>query len=129
MAASPAHPLGEVKRLVNAYLQKGEDTVWFSAKSRSIDAVSEVYPQWTVAEIIRFILAAILTLTEGDFCSSNLQWGGSNLVADVYALIYDGKPWFVKFLVENSCLEEISFHPPERPLKTASGKIIPGVKP
>jgi len=125
----PAHPLGEVKRLVNDYLQKGEDTVWFSAKSRPIDVVSELYPQWTVAEVIRFILEAILTLTEGDFCSSNLQWGGTNLVADVYGIVYDGKPWFVKFLIENGCLEEISFHPPEKALKTIGGKVIPGVKP
>ncbi len=129
MALKPAHPLSEVKRLVNEHLQHGKDTVWFSATSRSIKQVSAIYPQLSQQETIHFILDAILTLTDEGFCTSNLQWTDSQLIADVYGVIYDNKPWFVKFLIENDCLEEISFHPPEKPLKTSGGKIIPGVKP
>ena len=129
MAPKAKHPLGEVKRLVNAFLEKGEDTVWFSATSRSIDPVVALYPHFSAEEAIQLILNAILTLSEGDFCFSNLQWGDPNLVADVYGIIHDGKSWFVKFFVENNCLEEISFHPPEKSLTTISGKKIPGFKP
>ncbi|MBI4405458.1 MAG: type II toxin-antitoxin system MqsR family toxin [Deltaproteobacteria bacterium] len=129
MALKPAHPLDEVKRLVNAYLQEGKDTVFISAPSRSVDQVMMIYPHFGVEqEAVTFILNGILTLTESDFCFSNLQWNDPNLVADVYGIIYDGKPWFIKFLIENDCLEEISFHPPEKPLRTVSGKTIPGVK-
>ncbi len=129
MAPKSAHPLAEVKRLISAHLQKGEDTVWFSAVTRSVDQVTSVYPHFSTQEAVRFILEAMLSLTEGDYCSSNLQWGSTDLVADVYGLIYDGKPWFIKFLIENDTVEEISFHPPEKPIKTSAGKIIPGVKP
>ena len=129
MATKPAHPLDEVKKLVNAYLKKSENTVFISAPSRSVDQVVAIYPHFTVEQdAVNFILNGILTLAEGDFCFSNLQWNDPNLVADVYGFIYDGKPWFVKFLIENNCLEEISFHPPEKALKTITGKIIPGVK-
>lgn len=129
MAPKPAHPLSEVKRLVNAYLQDNRDTIWFSATSRSINQVAAIYPHFDQQAIVRFILNALLILTEADYCSSNLQWAGSQLVADVYGIICDGKPWFVKFLIENDCLEEISFHPPERPLQTVGGKLIRGVVP
>jgi len=129
MAPTARHPLTEVKRLVKAHLEKGEDTVWFSAASRSIDPVVASYPHFSTQEATAWILRAILTLQEGDFCFSNLQWGDPNLVADVYGLVFDGRPWFVKFLIENGCLEEISFHPPEKTLTTVSGKQIPGVKP
>ena len=128
MAPKAAHSLDEVKRLINAYLQNGEDTVWFSAITRSVDQVTALYPRFSTQEAVRFILEAVLSLSEQDFCSSNLQWGSTNLVADVYGLIYDDKPWFVKFLIENNTVEEISFHPPEKPLKTSGGKLIPGVK-
>ena len=123
------HPLNEVKRLVKAFLDKRDCTVWFSAASRSIDPVVAIYPHFSTQEATDWILRAILNLSEGDFCSSTLQWGDPNLVADIYGLIYDGKSWFVKFLIENDCLEEISFHPPEKTLTTVSGKQIPGVKP
>jgi hypothetical protein len=129
MAAMPAHPLSEVKKPVGAHLQTNADTVWFSAPSRSTERVVALYPHFNVQEAVRFVLNGIMTLTEGDYCSSNTQWDTPKLVADVYALTYDSKPWFVKFLIENGCLEEISFHPPEKTMKTISGKTIPGVKP
>ena len=130
MASQARHPLSEVKRLVNAYLQNGEDTVFISAPSRSVHQVVAIYPLLgDEQDAVKFILNGILSLTEQDFCFSNLQWNDPGAVADVYGIVYDGHPWFVKFLVQDQCLEEISFHPPEKPLKTASGKIIPGVKP
>ena len=95
-----------------------------------MEQVAALYPHFaSTLEAVRFILNGILTITENDFCFSNLQWNDPKLVADVYGIIYDGRSWFVKFLIENGCLEEISFHPPEKPMKTIGGKFIPGAKP
>lgn len=44
---------------------------------------------------------------------------------DKYGLMFDGRPWFIKFAIVDGELEEISFHPPEKELKTLSGLVIP----
>lgn len=55
-----------------------------------------------------------------------LQWGDASCIADVYGLIFDGKPWFVKFRIdEDGELDEISFHAPAKEIKTVAGKVIP----
>ena len=102
-----------------------EDSIWFSARSRSTGKVIEVYgatpePK-SETEANRFILDAILTLTPGDFVENGYQW---EVVTDIYALEYDDRPWFIKFCIEEGDLNEISFHPPEKPMTTVSGKTI-----
>jgi hypothetical protein len=67
-------------------------------------------------------LQGILVLKPEDFVERILQWG--SVVADVYGLVFDARPWYVKFIFEEGVLEEISFHPPEKPLKTVVGKLI-----
>ncbi len=34
-------------------------------------------------------------------------------------------PWYVKFMIEDGLLEQISFHPPKKQIKTITGLVIP----
>lgn len=105
--------------------------MWFAARSRSTYAVIRVLEakgsQRSTAEADRFILRGLKELTEAHFVESVIQWGDPNCVADVYGLIFDGSPWYVKFRIdtEEQTLEEISFHPPEKELTTVGGLKIP----
>lgn len=76
-----------------------------------------------VAEAEAFILKGILELKEENFYKRVIQWGDSKCIADVYGIVFDGKPWFVKFRIdsEEDLLEEISFHPPEETFVTVGG--------
>ena len=56
------------------------------------------------------------------------------MVVDVYGLLFDARPWYVKFSIkdeenENGALEkllqEISFHPPSEGFVTSGGINIP----
>lgn len=116
-----AYSLADVFRLIDG------NKVVFTAPSRSIRKVIEVYltsgtPK-TEIEARDFILQGIKMLTEKHFCGSQLQW--ETVVVDKYGIIYDGKSWFVKFAITDGELEEISFHPPEKDLKTEGGILIP----
>lgn len=97
---------------------------WFPAKTRSSYAVMKIY-NLSSEEAETFILKAIRELTEAHFCERVIQWGDSKCIADVYGLIYDGRPWYVKLRIEDDFLEEISFHPPEKEMKTVGGMVIP----
>lgn len=125
VSPTPKYDLKEIQALC-----KSQDLtrIWFSAKSRSTDKVIEAYASTeepkSYEEAVKFILQGIVELKPEDFVERVLQWG--MVAADVYGLICDGRPWYVKFIYEDGTLEEISFHPPERPLKTASGIIIGG---
>jgi hypothetical protein len=118
------YELKEVFRLI------GESKYWFSAPSRSVNEVIKVYsgsgsPK-SNSEAEKFITDGVLTLTDGNFYQSATQWG---MVVDIYGLIYDGKPWYVKFAIADEeeggvtepLLQEISFHPPEKEFVTSGG--------
>ena len=100
--------------------------IWFPAPSRSIAKVIEVYGGTDAPkgyeEAMQFILSGIQALSPGDFVERVLQWGA--IAADVYGLIFDGRPWYVKFIFENGNLEQISFHSPDKPMKTVLGKTV-----
>lgn len=125
MAAQARYPLADVFSIISS---GDSERVWFSAPSRSIDKVIKVYMKTntpkTIQEAQNFIMSGIKSLTPNDFVQSQLQWDDPKCVADVYGLIYDNKPWYVKFLIEQGDLEQISFHPPEKEMKTVTGKII-----
>lgn len=108
---------------------------WFSAPSRSVNKVIEVYaasptPK-SASDAEAFILEGIFTLRNENFFKSGIQWG---MVTDIYGLIHDGRHWYVKLgvqLEENESgdasepwLQEISFHPPEKPFTTIGGIMI-----
>jgi hypothetical protein len=119
------YPLQEVLRLVDE--KKG----WFSARPRSTLAVTKAYEGSTNPksqdEAEAFIWQGIRSLTDAHYCESVLQWGDPKCIADVYGIIFDGRPWYVKFRIndEEGLLEEISFHPPEKEMRTVSGMVIP----
>lgn len=80
----------------------------------------------TEDEVEAFILRGIKTLTDAHFIQRVLQWDDPKCVADVYGIIFEGCPWYVKFLIdEEGILEPISFHPPEKDLTTSGGIKVP----
>lgn len=110
--------LAEVFRLIDA------DKVVFTAPSRSLRQVMAVYSGTkSEKEAREFIYEGIKCLTDNHFCGSQMQW--VDLVVDKYGLMFDGRPWFIKFAIVDGELEEISFHPPEKEFKTLSGLVIP----
>ncbi|NDC24450.1 MAG: hypothetical protein EB078_11985 [Proteobacteria bacterium] len=110
--------------LENVFLLVDTHKVVFTAPSRSLRQVMAVYSGTkSEKEAREFIYEGIKCLTEKHFCGSQIQWG--DLVVDKYGLMFDGRPWFIKFAIVDGELEEISFHPPEKELKTLSGLVIP----
>jgi hypothetical protein len=103
-------------------------SVWFAARSRSVAEVIRVYAKASLAksesEAVDFILKAFKCLTKRDFVKQHYQW---DVVMDIYGINFDGRPWFIKFYLEDEALCEISFHPPNKDLLTISGLCIKGV--
>lgn len=127
------YDLAKVKGLASAALSDPtKDTVYFSARSKSIDRVIEEFqlkgkPMDPLkAEV--YILESILKLEQKDFVGTYSQW--ANDYADWYGIFQDGIPWYVKFLVDNDpvkqteFLEQISFHRSDRDMKLENGKTI-----
>ena len=123
MALTSKYDLNIVQKLIRRGVA---DSIWFSAPSRSLYEVVRVYSNSdapkSLVEAADFICAGLLQLKPDHFVKRVLQW---EVVADVYGLIFDGRPWYVKFVLNDGVLEEISFHPPEKTLKTVAGLQIP----
>lgn len=125
MSQKAKYPLTEVFEKVR------QGKYWFSAVSRSIDQVIKAYgkeeSQETIEEAEQFILDGITKLTEKNFYKRVIQWDDLSCIADVYGMILDNRPWFIKFRIDldEDLLEEISFHPPEEEFTTVGGIKIP----
>lgn len=124
MAVKPRHSLKDVRDAIK------KRKVLFTAESRSVLPVQQTYERLGKpkdgVEAQWFILDGIKKLTERHFFRSSIQWDDPTLIADIFGLIYDGLPWYIKFMLTEECiLEEISFHPPERKFKTVGGILIP----
>jgi hypothetical protein len=53
------------------------------------------------------------------------MWNDLSCLGDEYGLVYEKRGWYAKFRIdEDGDLDEISFHPPERELKTVGGLVI-----
>ncbi|MBI3294133.1 MAG: hypothetical protein HYZ71_05320 [Deltaproteobacteria bacterium] len=122
------HPLQSVFAIIDT----GDlDRIWFSAPTRSISTVLRIYKSEASGpkdpdETKRFILQGIRTLKEINFVRTVVMWNDPSCLADEYGLIHEKRGWYAKFRVdEDGDLDEISFHPPERELKTVGGLIIP----
>ena len=126
MKVTAKYPLQQVFDIIDS---EDREKVWFSAKSKSIDPVIEVYSKTsapkTITEAQLYILAGLKALTRLNFVQRTIQWNNPKCIADVYGLIYDKRPWYVKFMIEDGLLEQISFHPPKAELKTIGGLLIP----
>lgn len=110
----PHHSLDEVKQLVAA----GDFMVM---KGRALDLL---VPPFTYAAALGFIAAAIQMLTVDNFHKSvQLTYD----VADEYGLTIDGVGWYIKVCIDRMVPEVvvISFHPPQRPMRTKAGMVKP----
>ena len=124
---SSKYALGEIKPLVEARL-KGDETIWFSARSASIDYVIKVLVV-TELEAESIILNGILKLGDNDFHRRVLMVNWANEIADEYGLEgYHGHNWYIKLLVEDEAngrvVNEISFHPTEDEMRLANGRVL-----
>jgi len=117
---TPKFDLDQVKQLAGEWMG-GKHCGWFSATSCSVDYVIHVFEcTQTEAEVI--ILDGILKLENADFSRRVSMWDS---VADEYAIeSYLGYNWYVKFMVEDGDLEQISFHPCEKDMTLANGRTI-----
>ena len=128
MMVTARYPLQSVFAIIDA----GDlSRVWFSAPSRSLSSVLKVYQGEASGpkdpeEAKRFILKGLRSLKEENFVRTVIMWGDPNCLGDEYGLVFDKRGWYAKFRIdEDGDLDEISFHPPERELKTVGGLIIP----
>ena len=123
MSPKAKHDLKAVSKLLDG------GKVAFTARSRSTKVIIKLYKETgqikSEGDAERFIVRAIKELTPAHFFQSVLQWGDPKCVADVYGLIFDSRPWYVKFLIDEGVLEQISFHPPEKKFTTTGGIVIP----
>ncbi len=126
MKVTAKYPLQQVFDIIDT---EDSEKVWFSATSKSINPVIEVYSKTSSPKSITgaqlFILVGLKTLTDLNYAQRTIQWNNPKCIADVYGLIYDKKPWYIKFMIEDGVLEQISFHPPKAEFKTIGGLLIP----
>lgn len=128
MTVTAKYPLDEVFGLIRA------GKYWFAAPSRSVNEVVKVYattanPKSNV-EAEKFVLDGIFSLKEVNFYQHSFQW---DMVTDIYGLIFDTRPWFVKLGIADEeedgvtepLLWEISFHTPKEAFVTTGGISIP----
>lgn len=125
MVQKAKYPLGDVKELVNEYLAGNKRTVVFSAPPSSIKRVARVF-LCDESEAAILIVRGILQVENESFSRAFVQW---EMVVDEYGLeSFMGHNWYVKLaIVEVDCgrvLDEISFHPLEKPMKVADGRVL-----
>ena len=110
----PHYPLGEVKKLVAA-------GAFMAMKGRGL---SLLVPPLTYVEAMGFVAAAIQLLTVDNFHGTvQLTYD----VADEYGINIDGTGWYIKLCIDRDVPEVvvISFHPPERSMRTKAGMVKP----
>ena len=116
----PKFNLDEVKQLARDWLG-GKQGGWFSASTCSVDYVIHVF-ECTQVEAESIILDGILKLKILDFSRRISMWDS---IADEYGLeAYLGYNWYVKFMIEDGELEQISFHPCEKDMTLANSRTI-----
>lgn len=124
MEGAGRYSLQELKDLVVEYRSGNGEALWFSARSRSLDCVVRVLSCTEVAAECT-ILDGLVRLKDSDFCRSRLQWDD---VVDEYGLEnYCGQNWYIKFMIcqdDTKSIEQISFHPLEKDMILANGKIL-----
>jgi hypothetical protein len=87
-------------------------------------ALDLLVPPLTYTQANGFVAAAIQMLTEDNFHKTvPLTWDQ----ADEYGVNIDGVGWYIKLYIDRTIPEVtvISFHPPERSMRTKAGTINP----
>ena len=81
-------------------------------------------PPLSYVEALSFVAAAIQLLTVDNFHATvSLTYD----VADEYGINIENTGWYIKLCIDRSVPEVvvISFHPPERPMRTRAGIVRP----
>jgi len=113
-AKNPHYGLDEVKRLVAA----GSFMVM---KGRGL---SLLVPPLSYSQALGFVAAAIQLLTVDHFYGTvQLTYD----VADEYGINIESTGWYIKLCIDRGVPEVvvISFHPPERAMRTKAGLVKP----
>lgn len=119
---SPKYDLDMVKTTVSSWLKGNYESGWFSAPSCSIDYVIHIF-NCTNSTAEKIVLEGLMKLETKNYYQRKSMWGD---IVDEYGLSnYLGHNWYVKFMVgEDKVLEEISFHPCEKDMVLANGKVL-----
>lgn len=125
MAQTAKYPLDDVKALVEEYLAGNRRAAVFSAPPSSVKRVARVFV-CDEGEAAKLIMRGILKLDDESFSRAFVQW---EMVVDEYGLeSFMGHNWYVKLaIVEEDggrVLDEISFHPLDKPMKVADGRVL-----
>ena len=114
-----------VKQLAQKFKDGDKDALWFSAPTRSTYFVAKIFA--CSEEEAKLIIAdGILKLRDADYHKKGHQWGDAT---DIYGLEnYGEHNWFIKFILSDddgvNYVEEISFHPNDKPLVLIDGRIL-----
>jgi hypothetical protein len=110
--SSPQHSLATIVRYArNDRLKIG---------TKVIQRALEALPGKRECEVRPFIHKVCATLTESDFVErASMEYAE----ADVYAVRFDERSWYVKVFVDGDVII-VSCHRPDRPMQTVSGKVI-----
>lgn len=108
----PQHSLALVVRHAGADRLKIGNSV--------IKRALEALPGKRECEVRPFIHKVCEALTESDFVERvSMEYAE----ADVYAVRFDERSWYVKLFVDGDVIV-VSCHRPDRPMKTVIGKVI-----
>lgn len=121
----PKYPLAEVEALIREYRAGRMSALAFSAPGASIKRITRVF-SCSESEAADIAIAGVLKLDEESFSRSFVQW---EMVVDEYGLEgFMGHNWYVKLAIvtedEDRLLDEISFHPLEKPMKVNDGRAL-----
>ena len=122
----PKYDLADVKSLILDFVNGNSDAIWFSCLSRSVQYVVRVI-HCDSDGAIRVITDGMQKLTEKDFVRSVIVF---DEIKDEYGLEgYLDHNWYIKFSISEDdgerFLDQLSFHPVERPLKLADQRVLP----
>ena len=129
--AAPAFSLAEVLELIR------NDDIEFAISSAIkpvITAYSDSNPYMSTVEAENLIIDALLQLENCHFVRTVIMTT-NGAKADESGMIYDNRGWYVKLSIstypgsDERYVDNISFHPPRRDMKTTGGIIIRGKAP
>lgn len=118
--------LDDVRSLIADFMNGNDDAIWFSYFSRSIRPVMMLM-KCSAENAENIIIKGLLKLENSGFVRSTVVF---DEITDEYALEnYHDHNWYIKFSVAlddgNPYLNQLSFHPLERPLKLQNSRILP----
>jgi hypothetical protein len=120
MSQTCKYPLNTVMPLIEACefsnYNKSVEIVILVAKLQGVELSAVNSEKW--------IRDQLLGLKDEDFYHRTVLWGDVKYIADVYGKIINSETWYIKFWIEDGCLDSISFHPAESDVVLQSGVVL-----